>query len=109
MHINNRQADVDTSKLLVKTMDKKNKLELKYHLIAGIGAGLVASISTYPLDMLKTRYQGIIVKIFSIILSLLVPQIPFFYFFPQNQKFNTRGKQPKHGITNLFGEPCDRF
>jgi len=41
----------------------KNKLELKYHAIAGVGAGIIASVSTYPLDMLKTRYQGSVLSI----------------------------------------------
>ncbi|KAL6063030.1 Solute carrier family 25 member 32, variant 2 [Balamuthia mandrillaris] len=41
----------------MSSMDAKNKLSPYAHAVAGLGAGMIATITTYPLDLIKTRFQ----------------------------------------------------
>jgi len=51
-------ADFTSINLIMSSLSPKSPVVGYEHAIAGIGAGASATLATYPLDLLRTRFQG---------------------------------------------------
>jgi hypothetical protein len=91
----------------MSSLSPKSKVAGYEHAIAGFGAGATATLLTYPLDLLRTRFQGIFLVLHGLVaVGIASPNVhrspPGPVMDLKHVSASLRYKSVWHAVTNII-------